>query len=130
MKTLLWLDDIRNPFIDEEKKVPDIDDLNINWVLNLHQFIKWIDLYGLPYAISFDHDLADEHYTPEYLWDDFDESEKYQKERKRNYVYGTGEDCAKWLVLYCLHENLPLPKIFIHSDNPVGVKWIKEALIK
>jgi len=35
MKNLLWLDDTRNPFLNEDEKVPgDIHDWNINWVLD------------------------------------------------------------------------------------------------
>ena len=56
MKNLLWLDDIRNPFLNEEGKVPTDKNgeyYNINWVLNYEQFVKWIEIFGLPDAISF-----------------------------------------------------------------------------
>lgn len=29
-------------------------------------------------------------------------------------------DCAKWLVDYCIDNKERLPKIFVHSANPVG----------
>jgi len=36
-------------------------------------------MYGLPDAISFDHDLSSEHYTPEYFWDDYEASKKISR---------------------------------------------------
>ena len=131
MKNLLWLDDIRNPYINEEGKVPTRKNgkhYNINWVLNYKQFVKWIELFGLPDAISFDHDLADEHYTPEYFWNNYDESKKFQEWRGQNYQEKTGMDCAKWLVDYCMDNKNKLPKIFVHSANPVGADNIKGLL--
>lgn len=131
MKRLLWLDDIRNPFLNEEGKVPtdkNGEDYSIHWVLNYEQFVKWIELFGLPDAISFDHDLADEHYTPEYFWDNYEESKKFQEWRSQNYQEKTGMDCAKWLVDYCMDNGKKLPEIFVHSANPVGADNIKGLL--
>ena len=130
MKNLLWLDDLRNPFIDEEKRVPiGNDKWNINWVLNYEQFVQWIEIYGLPDAISFDHDLADEHYTPEYFWDDYEESKKFQEWRGKTYQEKTGMDCAKWLVDFCMDNKVELPKFYVHSANPVGADNIRGLLI-
>jgi hypothetical protein len=128
MKTLLWLDDIRNPYLNEENKLPTNEEYNINWVLNYGQFVSWLRMYGLPQAISFDHDLADEHYTPDYFWDDYEQSKKFQAWKSKNYTEKTGMDCAKWLVEYCLDNNKPLPEIFIHSANPVGADNIRHLL--
>ena len=130
MKNLLWLDDLRNPFLDEEGKVPNGNDKwNINWVLNFEQFTKWIEMYGLPDAISFDHDLATEHYTPEYFWSDYNASKKYQEWKKSFYTEFTGEHCAKWLVHYCNTNKLHLPMYYIHSANPIGADFILNVLI-
>lgn len=64
--------------------------------------------------ISFDHDLADTHYTPSHLWDDYNASKKWQEEQ--THIEKTGYDCAKWLV-----ENRIMPELFwVHSANPVG----------
>lgn len=126
MKKLLWLDDIRNPFLNYEKKVP--QGFEIHWVLNYDQFIEWIQLYGLPDLISFDHDLADEHYTPEYFWTDYQESKKYQDWKSASYKEKTGKDCANWLVTYCLDNDLNLPDFLIHSANPVGADNIRSLL--
>jgi hypothetical protein len=87
-------------------------------------------LYGLPDSISFDHDLHEEHYTPEYFWNNYIESKKFQEWKKQFYKEKTGADCAKWLVNYCNNNKKELPCIYIHSANPVGVDFIKEELEK
>ena len=128
MKNLLWLDDLRNPFLDLENKVPGGNHKwNINWVRDHFEFTAWIRLYGLPDAMSFDHDLAPDHYTPAYFWGNYDESEKYQKWASKDYAEPTGEDCAKWFVSHLDAFAGELPEIFIHSANPVGVDRIKEV---
>jgi len=128
VKTLLWLDDLRNPFLDIEGKVPQGYD-QIHWVLNYEQFVQYIEKFGFPNAISFDHDLADEHYTPAYFWDDYEESKKYQEWKQKEYKEKTGKDCANWLVDYCLDNNKNyLPEIFVHSANPVGADNIRILL--
>jgi hypothetical protein len=124
---ILWLDDLRNPFLDIEGRVPKEEGV-IHWVLDFNQFTEWITKYGLPDIVSFDHDLAEEHYTPEYFWNDYNESKKYQEWRRKNYIEYTGEYCAKWLVDYCTTNKLDLPKYYIHSANPVGVNFISKAL--
>ena len=114
---ILWLDDLRNPFLDIEGRVPK-ENGTIEWVLNYEQFVTWIKKFGLPDLISFDHDLADEHYTPKEYWDDYQLSKQYRE--SQNYQEKTGMDCAKWLVDYCMDNNLKLPKFYSHSANPVG----------
>jgi hypothetical protein len=115
MSKILWVDDLRNPFIDLENRVPKEDGV-IEWVLNYEQFVQWIEKFGLPNIISFDHDLADEDYTPE----------EYQN--SRDYQEKTGMDCAKWLIDYCIDNNCELPKFYIHSANPVGADNIRGIL--
>jgi hypothetical protein len=66
--------------------------------------------------VSFDHDLADEHYTTpmlEWIKGNYEPKEK------------TGFDCACLLLNLYHDENLPLPKIYVHSMNPVGAEKIK-----
>ncbi len=104
---LLWIDDLRNPFLNIEGTVP-LESKHIEWVLNFDQFTQWIERFGLPDIISFDHDLADVY--------DNDRQEK------------TGMDCAKWLVDYCLNHQLNLPRHYVHSANPVGAKNISTLL--
>ena len=124
-RTILWLDDLRNPFLDIEGKVPKVQG-TIEWVLNYDQFVQWIAKFGLPDVISFDHDLADEHYTPEVYWKDYQVSKEYQDAQQ--YKEKTGMDCAKWLIEYCMDRNCQLPTWYIHSANPVGADNIRGLL--
>lgn len=126
-KTFLWLDDlpIRNPFLGTWIK-PEYSDYRIIWVLNYDQFVEWITVNGLPDIISFDHDLADEHYTPEEYWNDYDKSKEYQD--SKTYKEKNGHECAKWLVNYCQSHGLKLPNYLVHSFNPVGADNIRGVL--
>jgi hypothetical protein len=40
----------------------------------------------------------------------------------------SGFECAKWMVNYCLDNNLHLPDWHIQSANPVGAENIKSYL--
>lgn len=77
---------------------------------------------GLPDFISFDHDLADEHYE-----DILD----FGIANYESYTEKTGYECAKWLVDYCIDHKIPLPEYAVHSDNPVGsaniISYLKSA---
>jgi len=81
------------------------------WVIarSYYDFIDYIDQFGMPDFISFDHDLGDVSDDPEH------------KEM-------TGYDAAKWLVDYCLDNEVPLPAYLIHTNNPVGRKDIHETI--
>jgi hypothetical protein len=125
MRTLLWLDDYRNPYINEEGRVPK-GAWNIVWVTSYKEFVKYILQEGMPHAISFDHDLADEHYTPPKYWNDYEASKAYQE--AQTYKEKTGYDCAKWLVDYCMDSGTMLPQYFVHSANPVGADNIHHYL--
>lgn len=120
----LFLDDYRDPtdcvgYVHPMGIRPDLY-TNNKWVIvkNYDEFVECITKYGLPTLISFDHDLADEHYTPEEYWSDYDASKKYQE--SLTYKEKTGLDCAKWLVDYCMNNKQELPKYEAHSMNPVG----------
>ena len=114
MKTILWLDDIRDPFVIKEwiytiqylkEEYLEIEDepCEVQWVKTQIEFEKYIKENGLPDLISFDNDLG--------------------------IGNGEGYDCAKWLVEYCMDNNVQLPKWFIHSANPVAKENIKNLLI-
>lgn len=122
MKTLLWLDDVRNPFVygkinwikEFELTSFKEDDNKIIWVKNYDEFVSWIEKNGLPTTIAFDHDLGfDERYCNYLLEYEFPDNEK------------TGYDCAKWLVEYCMNNNKKLPNWVIQSANNVGKENIK-----
>lgn len=106
MKTLLWLDDIRNPKISDWLMMwaPDFAyaEGTVVWVKNFDEFVDWIEKNGLPDKISFDHDLGE---------------------------VKSGFDCAKWLVEYCLDFKKNIPQFVVHSANPVGSLNIRQLLI-
>lgn len=78
----------------------------------------------LPQFISFDHDLAIEHYVAEM----FDKNSVEYNKKYETFKEKTGMDCAKWLVEFCLDNNLPMCDFQVHSMNPVGKKNIESYL--
>lgn len=107
MKTVIWLDDERDPkdpkykiFLEENLHIKGLS--QIYWVRNYEEFVKCLDLlWGVVDMISFDHDLGEEE---------------------------SGLDCAKYLVHKCLDLNQNLPSYQSHSMNPVGKKNILSLL--
>lgn len=132
----LFLDDKRNPvhcvtYMQARIGIKNPIYLQNDWLIarNYTSFVNTIESMGLPEFISFDHDLADEHYK-----DLIDSGEV----NYNSYTEKTGYDCAKWLVGYCIDHKLSLPEIAVHSMNPVGTnniinylnqgrKWTKQS---
>ena len=110
----LFLDDIRSPLSLGTTMAWDT-------VKSYNEFVSIITSKGLPDMISFDHDLADEHYKLGHV-SDFNEFD-YDKVKEK-----TGFHCAKWLVGYCIDHKLPLPKWQVHSMNPCGKENIEKLL--
>lgn len=106
MKTCLYLDDEKTPI--------EILDGYSNWniVRNYEEFVDYIKRNGVPDYISFDHDLALEHYLDYSTncciinYDEFEEK--------------TGFDCAKWLVEFANEHQLDIKSIGVHSFNSIG----------
>ena len=115
----LFLDDIRHPY-DAYTYTQETMFLQKIWevVRNFDEFKSHIETNGLPRLISFDHDLADSHYTPQHLWTDYEKSKEWQETQVHKEK--TGYECAKWLVDFCMENNLELPAYYCHSQNPVG----------
>lgn len=127
MEKYLLLDDIRDcqmTFNITKNSIYLLNDWDI--VRNYDEFINYILKNGLPSVISFDHDLADEHYVPSEYWDNYDLSKEFQE--SQSYREKTGNDCAKWLLEYCYENNLKLPQCMVHSANPVGADNIRKTL--
>lgn len=119
----LFLDDIRDPWMVGDYIYPfEIKALyrkeRWNVVRNYSEFCAFIESNGLPEIISFDHDLADEHYTPQEYWESYEKSKNYQAGKQ--YKEKTGLDCAKWFIDYIIDGGHELPKMLCHSLNPVG----------
>lgn len=86
----------------------------LDWdvVKTYDEFVDFITNNGIPQWVSFDHDLADEHYKSN--------SESTEK---------TGLECVKWLVEYCHDNNVPFPQWAIHSANPVGAENMESYIL-
>jgi len=101
---------------------------NTEWFIarNYDDFCKmirdsWESDNSLPGMISFDHDLADEHYDPYKYVGSYEEIAKSFTEK-------TGYDCAKWLIDFCMDNNIVLPDFLVHSMNPAGGENIFKLL--
>jgi len=113
MSYCLFLDDFRMPedaFLYTHNQLY----LDLNWkiVRSYDEFVKDTLENGVAEGYSFDHDLADQHYTQRLEYDQYTEK--------------TGYHCAKWLIYYCIDNKKELPTtILIHSMNVVGSQNIK-----
>lgn len=123
----LFLDDRRQPI--DAYHYTKLEMFLEEWtvVKNYTEFIMHIIKHGLPKIISFDHDLANSHYTPEELWQDYNKSKSWQE--RQVHSERTGYDCAKWLTEYCLENSLTLCDFYCHSMNPVGKDNINNHLL-
>ncbi len=97
---ILYLDDIRHPkYVNEYIIVRSYDEA-----------VAFVEEYGIPKIISFDHDLG------------MDKDEN---------ILPSGYDFAKWLVEMDMEGKYKIPKEFrfnVHSANPVGKKSIESYL--
>lgn len=111
MSVLLFLDDIRNPFDLEANWLVFspfelLEGDKVIWVKSYNEFRDYIENWGVPDGVAFDHDLGDESLTGE----------------------KTGKDCANYLVEYCLDHETPLPLWNCQSANPTGKDNINSIL--
>lgn len=108
---------------------------NVEYVIvrDYNSFCDYISKNGLPTFVTFDHDLADEHY--DVMLKDFhyhssfisNDSNDESNGSIVDFDYGkekTGFDCAKWMVDYCIDNNFTFPEYQVHSMNPVGKERI------
>jgi hypothetical protein len=121
MSYYIFLDDERIP-----KQVNWVDLPMYNWTIvrSYEQFVKCIKENSLPKAVSIDHDLGKSSY------------EEYHRAilgkgqiNYDNITEKTGYHCIKWLIEYCLDNNLEFPReYYIHSMNVIGVKNIQSLI--
>ena len=123
-RTLLWLDDVRNP-VERDWLVfsPIGRDVDVVWVKSYFEFTTWIEKNGLPDAICFDHDLGEDESIERVKRGLSKRQARILKKEAKS-----GMDCAKWLVEYCIDNKLSLPKYNIQSANPVGKENIDSLL--
>jgi len=123
----LFLDDMRVPFDCISYMKPNVrhiyEDEKWDVVRTYDDFVGYVEHFGLPDLISFDHDLADEHYSPAMYDGNNQYNQLYDSFKEK-----TGYDCAKWLCEYCSENKLPLPMYVVHSMNPTGKENILSVL--
>ena len=126
---LLWLDDVRNP-MDEiwqdwmVAKGINPDEWEITWVKSYDAFTNYITNFGMPDLICFDHDLGDD-VRAERVANGM--SKRQARIKKRETM--SGFECTKWLVDYCIDNDVDLPRWEIQSANPVGAENIQGLLV-
>lgn len=93
MKTLLWVDDARNPMEDDWMNFSPIGrNCKVIWAQSYQEAIDFLEKEW-PDAICLDHDLGEEK---------------------------SGYDIAKYIVDRCIDEDKKLPEFASQSANPVG----------
>lgn len=128
----LFLDDIRIPK-DAIGLVPSIMNKlywENDWIIvrSYSEFCNHIQNFGIPDFVSFDHDLADDHYNDLFSDDNWTKDDNDIVLKYDEYKEKTGYECAKWLVDFCLENSLTLPDYIVHSANPVGKRNIESYL--
>lgn len=122
----LFLDDYRQPrdcFPYMYKRIGKLNPIYTEeWVVvkNYDEFVKAINQYqGTITHISFDHDLADEHYDDKMNLHPDDYNLIYD-----TFIEKTGLECAKYFKEVYDKNNLTYPILFVHSMNPIGTQNI------
>lgn len=104
--SILYLDDVRTP-----------TSAGVALVRNYAEFVEYLEEKGIPDLISFDHDLAMEHY-PVGL------NKAGQKVPYSTYREETGLHCARFII----ENKLPLRQWAVHSLNVQGKMNIEREL--
>lgn len=113
----LFLDDVRFP--GEVSWVSYPERLNETpWLIarNYTDFCNLIKDIGVPYFVSFDHDLEFEHYA---------NFSKFTDEFR-----GDGNDCLKFLIQHCKETGEDFPLYRFHSQNPDAVTRMRLTLLR
>lgn len=130
----IFLDDIRCPSDCVSYMYDRIGDKNPiylkgGWLIvrNYQEFVEMVVRYQNDIThISFDHDLAEEHLVPQEEWEIYEKDIAYQVQKHSLYRERTGYDCAKWMKEYYEMTGINFPEMYVHSQNPIGLKRIVE----
>ena len=120
----IFLDDVRQPEDCLTYMYTRVGNSNFlylkEWMIakNYEDFRNLIDKHkGNITHISFDHDLAHEHYDASMFENELHYNNLYNEFKEK-----TGLDCAKYFKEVYDKESLPYPMLMIHTQNPVGLK--------
>lgn len=112
MKYNLFLDDFRSPCNIKHINLPLLE---YKIAKNYNEFCEIINKNGIPNFVSYDHDLADEHYQ--------DLARALASNCVLNYSQykeKTGYDCAQFLIEKCSNLKVKHPNFVVHSMNVIG----------
>ena len=117
-----------NLFLDDQRKPSDVTWIElplVAWeiVRDYDDFVELIKMNGVPQIISFDHDLAEEHY------EEYHNAITFGVIDYSKFKIKSGYDCARWLAEHCFDNKIPIPMFYIHTLNPVGKKNILNLLM-
>jgi hypothetical protein len=129
----IFLDDERVPSHVKWITLPAIPPSNWTIVRSFDEFKMLIDsLDDCPEFVTFDHDLADEHYKvmQAEVKHTFFKNDN-QDGMNFTFDYGkekTGYECAKYFVEVAINKGWKIPEYTVHSLNPVGRERIQQYL--
>lgn len=97
--------------------------LQVDWdvVKSYDEFVKYINLNGVPKIISFDNDLRMEHYRHAMQME--------LKDFNFNLFSDTGYHCMQYMFNYIKENNLPTPLILVHTQNPYANRKMVELML-
>lgn len=126
----LFLDDIRMPkdawiYSERVKMLDKTNTASCEWsiVRNYEDFCEFIDKFGIPSMVSFDHDLCEEHVK---YYFDFVSKNGYID--YSNLSTKTGKHCAEYFVDKWKNAGKPNVQVYVHSANRWGQVEIKNVL--
>ena len=113
-----------NLFLDDEREVKDVKWIDLplyHWVVvkSYDQFVSIIKERGIPSAVSFDHDLAEEHYKEYHVAND-QRMLSFGTIRYHVFKEKTGYEAAKYLAEKCVDTKTPIPEYYVHTLNNIG----------
>ena len=111
-------------FLDDERVPSNVKWLELppyHWVIvrSFDEFVSTIKEHGIPETVSFDHDLAEEHYK-EYHCAHDQKMLSFGTIRYHILKEKTGYEAAHWLAEHCIATKTPIPNYFVHTLNDIG----------
>ena len=122
---ILWVDDLRNPYVYTIKDNRGTGSDTVSWENNILAFDEWFEQYSITFDWVHNFDEFKQYITsngvPAFI--SFDRDLDKASNDKKN-----GEDCAEFLVKYCKKHKLQIPQYYIHSANSEAYRLIATQL--
>lgn len=104
-------------FLDDTRTPPEHISKVFDTVRTHEEFTEWVETYGIPHLVSFDHDLHPEHVDFFFGRGGFRNPPDPSHEI---FHHKTGYDSAKWLARRCEEFDRYPRYVIVHSCNPKG----------